>query len=354
MKVHINEFSLSGGSEISLSSLALNITEEEYRALPHLSQSALAQYASKGPRAIKDMLEGKRFEAGFLDKGSLLDTLVFFGEEGVRKRFAFIATEEYPPQSVKSIVEYIYNAVGRIVRDFNAVADGVILDAARMTEFQQRWKEETIVKHIREKGTKYFDFLKVNAGKIILAKEDYQNAILALRAMRENPYTYHLFKDSPQREILTQLKFEANGLKMMADWIVVDHGDKTIQIVDLKSTGKSRDDFEKSFIQFGYYLQATMYSQILKDVISKDDYFKSFTVLPFQFLVINVEELLPQLYEFPYSNNDSDFVTRSRRKIKGYKTLIREYKWFLEHKKFDYSYEAYHNNGVLLLKDLRP
>lgn len=354
MKVHIDEFSLSGGSEISLTSLALNITEKEYRALPSLSQSALAQYAAKGPRAIKDMLEGKRFEAGFLDKGSLLDTLVFFGEDGVKSRFAFIATDGYPPQSVKSIVEYIYNAVGGIVRNFNAVADNVILDAARIHEFQQRWKEETTIKHIREKGTKYFDFLKANAGKTILSKEDLKNAVLALRAMEENPYTSYLFKNSPQREVLTQLKFEANGLKMMADWIVVDHGNKTIRIIDLKSTGKSRDDFEKSFIQFGYYLQATMYSQILKDVISKDDYFKSFTVLPFQFLVINVEELLPQLYEFPYSNNDSDFVTRSRRKVKGYKTLVREYKWFLENRKFDYSYEAYHNNGVLLLKDLRP
>lgn len=354
MKVRIDEFSLSGGAEISLSSLALNITEQEYRALPHLSQSALAQYASKGPRAIKDMLEGKRFEAGFLDKGTLLDTLVFFGEYGVKEKFAFIATEEYPPQSVKSIVEYIYTAVGRIVRGFDAVADGVILDAAKIVEFQSRWKDETVVKHIREKGTKYFNFLKANTGKIILPKEDYQNAILALRAMRENPYTSHLFENSIQREILTQLKFEANGLKMMADWIVVDHGNQTIQIVDLKSTGKSRDEFEKSFIQFGYYIQATMYSQILKDVISKDEYFKSFTVLPFQFLAINVEELIPQLYEFPYSNNDNDFVTRSRRKVKGYKTLIREYRWFLEHKKFDYSYEAYHNNGVVLLKDLRP
>lgn len=338
----------------SLKELALNITEEEYRALPSISQSALAQYTNKGPRAIKDMLEGRRFEAGFLDKGSLLDALIFFGEEGVKKRFAFISDEDYPPQSIKLIVENIFNAVGPLVSGFGKVSDTVILEAAKMAEFQQRWKEETIIKHVREKGTSYFNFLRANLGKTILTKADYQKAILALRAMRECPYTYKLFVESQGVEVLTQLKFEINGLKMMADWVVVDDWGKTIRIIDLKSTGKSKDEFEKSFIQFGYYLQATMYTQILKDVISTDEYFKDFKILPFQFLVINVEELIPQLYEFPYSDNDNDFVTRSRRKVKGYKTLIREYRWFLEHKKFDYSYEAYHNNGVVLLKDLRP
>lgn len=338
----------------SLKELALNITEGEYRALPSISQSALAQYTNRGPRAIKDMLEGKRFEASFLDKGSLLDTLIFFGEEGVNKRFAFISDEDYPPQSIKLIIENIFNTVGPLVSGFEKVPDTVILDAARMAEFQQRWKEETVIKHIRERGTGYFDFLRANLGKTILTKADYQNSIQALRAIRESPYTSYLFKDHPVTEVLTQIKFEINGLKMMADWIVVNHADKTVRIIDLKSTGKSKDEFEKSFIQFGYYLQATMYTQILKDVISKDEYFKDFKVLPFQFLVINVEELIPQLYEFPYSDNDNDFVTYSRRKVKGYKTLIREYRWFLEHKKFDYSYEAYHNNGVVLLKDLRP
>ena len=78
--------------------------------------------------------------------------------------------------------------------------------------------------------------------------------------------------------------------------IIVNHAQKVIIPVDLKTTSMPEYDFHRKFVENRYDIQSRLYYRILTDLISKDDYFKDFKVLDFRFLVVNKESLMPMLF----------------------------------------------------------
>ena len=139
----------------------------------------------------------------------------------------------------------------------------------------------------------------------------------------------------------------------MFDLIIVDHNNKTIRPCDLKTTGKDEHEFCKSFIDWKYYLQATMYTAILQDIISKDEYFKDFTILPYEFIVINKYTQTPLVWIFEDNFHIGDFITKDGVECKGWERLLKELNWHLETGKMDYSYDAYISNGVMQLNTFK-
>lgn len=136
----------------------------------------------------------------------------------------------------------------------------------------------------------------------------------------------------------------------MFDRIIVDHDAKTIQPIDLKTSGKKEEKFELSALEWDYYIQASMYTQILLDVISEDEYFKDFTILPFKFVVINRFERTPMVWSYPFSRLNRNIIDDQQTLLQknGYKSwreLIKEAAWHIENNKFDYSYETYMSGG---------
>ena len=69
----------------SLKSLALNITEEEYRQMPELSYSTLAKYERGGFSSIKTLFD--KVESPSLLFGSCVDTYITDGVDAVNDRF---------------------------------------------------------------------------------------------------------------------------------------------------------------------------------------------------------------------------------------------------------------------------
>ncbi len=104
-------------------------------------------------------------------------------------------------------------------------------------------------------------------------------------------------------EGLNQLKFslDYNGtlIRCMFDRIIVDHYNKTVQPIDLKTTGKAEEKFEDSVLHWNYYIQANMYTYILAHILSSDEYYKDFTILPFKFIVINKFTRTPIIWKYP-------------------------------------------------------
>ena len=73
----------------------------------------------------------------------------------------------------------------------------------------------------------------------------------------------------------------------MTDLLIVLHDSKTIIPIDLKTSSFPEYDFPKRYLENRYDIQSRLYYRILKDVISKDEYFKDFTVGTFKFIVVN-------------------------------------------------------------------
>lgn len=80
--------------------------------------------------------------------------------------------------------------------------------------------------------------------------------------------------------------------------IIVNHRDKTIIPCDLKTSSNKEWDFPKSFIKWGYWIQAQLYWYIINQNIQKDEFFKDYKLLNYRFIVINKFNNKPLIWEY--------------------------------------------------------
>jgi hypothetical protein len=193
-----------------------------------------------------------------------------------------------------------------------------------------------------------------------MSQYDYNAAVECVEVLKSHPFTSKFFYISPLNRHIEghfQLKFKLvigkYAVRCMLDRIIVDHDAKTIQPIDLKTTGKSEEEFENSFEDWRYYLQSSMYSYILRELCKKDDYFSDFKVLPFVFVCINRYNLKPLAWVDEDSVFDSSVrVNKSGKIMKAWYELLKEMVWHIENKKLDYSYKSYEQKGVRILNNL--
>ena len=86
--------------------------------------------------------------------------------------------------------------------------------------------------------------------------------------------------------------------------IIVDYKNKTILPIDLKTSCKKSDrewDFAKHYVEWEYSLQNRLYVRILQDVISKDDYYKDYKILPYKDIIIFKGSDTPLVWDIPFT-----------------------------------------------------
>lgn len=86
--------------------------------------------------------------------------------------------------------------------------------------------------------------------------------------------------------------------------IIVDYKNKTILPIDLKTSCKRLDrewDFPSHYIEWSYQIQNRLYVRILQDVISKDEYFKDFKILPYKDIIIFRGSDTPLVWDIPFT-----------------------------------------------------
>ena len=79
----------------------------------------------------------------------------------------------------------------------------------------------------------------------------------------------------------------------------MDYEDKVVIPVDLKTSSHTEWDFEDSFMQWKYMIQARLYWRNVKKTIMRDSYFKDFKLLPYKFIVVNRKNCKPMVWDFP-------------------------------------------------------
>ena len=221
------------------------------------------------------------------------------------------------------------------------------------------WENESAVKYYQDKWL-------VEEGKELLSKIEYDSIKYAVTVIEENPYIVKYFK--PQEgegniERIFQLpiyfKIGEEACKALMDEVYIDHDAKTIQPLDLKSTGKTVYEFPVSFYQFGYFRQAAFYLLALQQYLqsraewdTKD--ILSYEILPFKFIVVEskANSNNPALI-YECSENDiytglyGGYVKSSSSKVKGIYELLEDYKWHRNNNKWLMPREAYENEGKL-------
>lgn len=306
----------------SLADISWQVTEPVYRADPALSYSTLAKYERSGRfDSIPSLYE--KVSTPSLTFGSLVDCLMTGSAQDFNDQFL---VAEFPKLSdaLLLITQTLFAKYGKPVDEVDdmfgdahqylsvdEIPDADISAVGKQCDFWANDKWDNVrAKKIKEGGIgEYYKLLVLADGKEVISQQDVDDAYAAVEALRTSDNTAFYFAPNNTEvdgiERLYQLKFKGEDpirhtqFRCMADCIVVDYNNKTIQPVDLKTSFHKEWEFHKSFVDWRYDLQARLYWRLIKQNIEKDEFFKDFALLPYKFIVVNRTTLQPQAWDFP-------------------------------------------------------
>lgn len=287
----------------NLYDISWKVTEEEYRQDPALSYSTLARFAREGFNKLDTLFD--KVETPSLSFGSAVDALITGGQKEFDTNFI---VAEFPAlkESVVKMVKELFNRYSQQYRTLEDIPNDAIIALSEELQFQLNWKPETRAKVIKEQASEYYTIMYAAQGKKILDTETKNQVDAAVRALKESEATkFYFANDDPFDDSIQrfyQLKFKAIFSEVMyrcmSDLIIVDHTNKTIQPIDLKTSSHTEWDFYESFIQWQYQIQARLYWRINKETVSHCPDFEGYTLLPYKFIVVNKNTLTPLVWEY--------------------------------------------------------
>ena len=300
------------GIKKSLKDISWQVDEPEYRADNAYSYSIIAKFDREGFEKLDSLFD--KVESPSLLFGSCVDTLLTDGQDAFDARF-FVADFPEIQDTVKKIVEELFNSYAETYDDLNNIPDKYIIPMTEVYEYQRNWKPETRAKVIKEKGSEYYNLKYLAGDKTIITSALYGDVLACVEALKTSDATKWYFEDDnpfdDSIERLYQLKFkgeyEGIPLRCMADLIIVRHDTKEIIPCDLKTSYKEEWNFWKSFIEWRYFIQANLYAEIIRQNIIKDEYFKDFKVADYRFIVICNRTRQPLVWEWNKTKTETDF-----------------------------------------------
>lgn len=319
----------------SLKDIAWQVDEETYRADPAYSYSTISRFHKEGFENLNTLFD--KVETPALLFGSCVDTLLTDGKEAFDKKY-FVASFNMPQSDfipmVKQMLEDMKNTQANLIN----VSDDTIVDYLnKFGIYQNNWKKETKAQKVREACNGYYSMMVLAGDKTVVPNDMYQDALDCVETLRTSPATEWYFReDNPYDGIerLYQLKFkgvwEGINLRSMMDILIADHNNKTLQPCDLKTSGHMEYDFYKSFIQWNYFIQCSLYSYLLKELIKNDDYYKDFKILPYKFIVINRKAKSPKIWQVTDSMQwcETDY-TIGNIEFKNWRNIVKELDYYL-------------------------
>ena len=314
----------------SLKELALNVPEQDYHDYPAWSHSLIADYARNGFSAIPT-IHDKKSPTPSMEFGSLFDSILTRGKDTFDEYVVDDTSQSIPPAEKEVFDKLLALKYGNHSFD-ELAANGTLQEVMHTCDsFCSKYKKED-TRYAKLNDCKDYYELR-RTGKKIVSRNDWNDAVEMRDVFRNDPYLKDLFgvKNTKDKEYLYQLQLVTNyhltfdrdvKVKIMLDLLIVDHKNKTLQPVDLKTSSVPGFEFSKNFLQFRYDLQASMYTDVLADVISKTEEYKDYTILPFLFTDISRTDKVPVTYEYdPHDPSQEDgFCYESNGKIYKHKT----------------------------------
>jgi len=302
-----------------------------------ISQSQLTNLAS-GPKYFKNKLEYK-VESDALTLGSVVDVML---TEPDNFHTIFVVNEYTKP-------------VGQLGEYIDLIFKGLSEEEAyKEAGFKQK-KLEVVKELFRgEDCQKYYNFLLESKDKKVISKEEYDKANRIVTSLLTNRFTSKYF-NCDDTECLTQLelywKYKDFDCRSRLDIVKINHNDKTILPIDVKTSGKSTYNFLESVVRFRYDLQASFYVEALNWYVKNTDKYKGYTVLPFLFIVEHTDYPgLPLIYECTEQDiycGKYGGTTKTGVTLKGFDQLIEDLKWYYYHDSWDYTREVIENKGMV-------
>lgn len=338
----------------SISDIAWNVTEPEYRADPAISYSTLSRFEREGWRKLSSLYD--KVETPSLTFGSAVDTMLTDGEKAFNEQYVVC---EFPTlsDSLIAITKDLHRKYKDLYRKVSLIPDVAIDAVALLHGYYANPKYAAYrVKNVKEACDEYYNLLTLADGKTVLSTSDYQDVMRCVDELRSNKATSYFFNSNPfitHIEKAFQLKFKAEykgiPVRCMFDEIIVDHNNKMVYPIDLKTTGHPEEEFNGSFSQWRYDIQAKLYTYILKENLEKDEYFKDFKISYYQFIVINRRTVAPLIWEFDGNFGEVDLMDDKGNILRDWRSILLDLKFYQDNPN-KYSREAQENDCRMKIK----
>ena len=236
-----------------------------------------------------------------MEFGSLFDSFITKGKQTLND---YAVADFSVPPAEKGVLDTL--AANCTCPQFHDISMNEVIMTSDAVGYQPKWKPQTRYDHIAEYSD-YYDTLM--SGKKIVSKKDWDDAMEMYKVFREDEYLKTIFctKSTDEVEYIYQPQFfsewetEHHGtvtIKCMFDLLVVNHKDKTIQPVDLKTSSMPAYDFPDHFVKMRYDIQGDLYTAILTQVVDSIPEYRDYTILPFLFTDVSRTDMVPVTYTY--------------------------------------------------------
>lgn len=219
-------------------------------------------------------------------------------------------------------------------------------------------KEEKVLEDFNENGLEYFEYLMENTGKTVIDLSLLDKAKKIGDLIKDDEFTRGIFSESEDVEYFPKfpIQFIYPGTsiecKAEVDILKIDHCNKVIQIMDLKTT-YDNENFEYSYIRNGYYLQAAFYHKAVTEWATSEG-MREYEIVPMQFIVGDTSgnNRRPIIYKTNHSDVNKSCYGFTLRGVayKGLDQLIKEIQWAESKDMWNCSKEVYDNKGIMKLR----
>lgn len=308
----------------SLKDYSLNITEQEYHDYPAWSHSLIASYAMDGFKAIAT-IHNKKEPTDSMRFGSLLDAILTKGKAVFDE---YIVGDITCPPAERKVFDYLIKNGIRI--PFGDIPVTTIEQAMNDCEFYMRNKPDVRLNKLIT-ASEYYEITRT--GKTVVSSSDWDDAMTMARKFRESPYLKTLFgiKNGNGIEYIYQAKYVVDytlpsgrtiKYKVMPDLTVINHNDKTIQLVDLKTSAMPAFDFWENFLKYRYDIEAHSYSDVIEQIKNSDEKLRDYTILPYLFTDISRSDKQPVTWFYDQTSDEfaDGFQFHVGEKVYKYKT----------------------------------
>lgn len=239
-----------------------------YEDLTRISNSNIGWFLKKGPRYLKEMLDGKEgLKASFLDKGTMIHEYILQPEE-FWKDYIILDFAVPKVKQQKDLLEFYSSA--RLIDPF-ASEDDILLMSYETAYNNTKSKEKKIqeAKELVETYQNYIEYFRNKDSKKVISFADLNMLKAIKKNMEEHKKANELLFNYPETfEVHNEFHINweypnASSLgdlpcKSLLDRVMIDHTNKKIILVDIKTTADVYN-FKHSIEEFDYCRQLAYY-----------------------------------------------------------------------------------------------
>ena len=331
----------------------MDISIPYYEDLTRISNSNIGWFLKKGPRYLKEMLDGKEgLKASFLDKGTMIHEYILQPEE-FWKDYIILDFAVPKVKQQKDLLEFYSSA--RLIDPF-ASEDDILLMSYNSAYSNNKSIDKRIqeAKELVETYQNYIEYFRNKDSKKVISFADLNMLKAIKKNMEDHKKANELLFNYPETfEVHNEFHINweypnASSLgdlpcKSLLDRVMIDHTNKKIILVDIKTTADVYN-FKHSVEEFDYCRQLAYYW------LAIHWYFKNE-------LKLNIEEYEYETYIVAVQSHDGYEVRVFKFNSKAIEErlvtidyAIKRIAWHKNNNLWDHMKEYYDEDGAELLQ----